>query len=402
MKRLFLTLSPLLLLVAPAGAQEPAADAAIWHQLGSSPREIIIGSYSLELEERVVEDPDMRRWIPAIVPSPQAEAAAWIYRCMAGASVRYDAFLGAERVRFERSLSFRLGTEHLPPEQADSVVQQVYDRNHNGRLSRRELERGNAAMERFFIARVRAAAQPGAGYTPIPALPTATAFADAWLSHQADMAAVDPHDCPDCAGVPHLDKLAALVGYLQEYAAPMEGAHAAVFAPGYNQVFLTVDPAPRRPRRPLLLGRGRPAPGRHLAGRNPRSRHRRPGVPRLQLQRDHPPLGAGRPRRRQPVDVRGARRPGPQPAPPPPPGRRPPRARAQLRGARVVRGGAGRGGARPRGRGLARLVGPAYSTVTPTLAMNTGSLSSLRLSQRRNTSTVSAPAGRSSTASSMS
>ncbi len=244
MKRLFLTLSPLLLLVAPAGAQEPAADAAIWHQLGSSPREIIIGSYSLELEERVVEDPDMRRWIPAIVPSPQAEAAAWIYRCMAGASVRYDAFLGAERVRFERSLSFRLGTEHLPPEQADSVVQQVYDRNHNGRLSRRELERGNAAMERFFIARVRAAAQPGAGYTPIPALPTATAFADAWLSHQADMAAVDPHDCPDCAGVPHLDKLAALVSYLQEYAAPMEGAHAAVFAPGYNQVFLTVDAHP--------------------------------------------------------------------------------------------------------------------------------------------------------------
>lgn len=224
--------------------QEQTLEAALWQALDGQPRSILLGSYVLEVRERVVEDPDMERFIPAIVPSPRAEAVAWLYRALNGAHVRYDEFLGAERIRFERSLAFRVGTEQLAHAEVDGIIGQVYDTDHDGRLGRRELERGNAAMERFFIARVRAAAQPGAGYTPIPALPTATAFADAWLSHQADMAAVDPHDCPDCAGVPHLDKLAALVSYLQEYAAPMEGAHAAVFAPGYNQVFLTVDAHP--------------------------------------------------------------------------------------------------------------------------------------------------------------
>jgi hypothetical protein len=230
----------------PAWAASQASDAEIWSQVGGTPRSIAIGSYSFEIEERVVEDPGMQRWIPSIVPSSEAEAAAWLYRTINGAKVRYDEFLGSERIRFERSLAFRIGTEQLPHNEVDGIIGQIYDRNHNGRLSRRELERGNATMRRFFAARVRGLVAPGADFQPLPGLRDATAFASAWLDHEADLAALDPWHCPDCAGVPHLDKLAALVGYLQEYAPPMEGAHAEHFVPGYNQIFLTVDTHPDR------------------------------------------------------------------------------------------------------------------------------------------------------------
>jgi len=232
----------------PTWAQVPEVDmdAALWHEVGGVPRTITLGSYSLEVEERVVEATDMQRWIPAIVPSPQAEAAAWLYRTLNGSRVHYDRFLGAERIRFERSLAFRLGTEQLEPDEVDSVIAQLYDHDHNGRLSNRELRRGNRAMEPMFCARVRQLVEPGSGFQPVPGLPNATAFADAWLSYEAHLSEVDPWDCPDCAGVPHLDKLAALVGYLQEYAPPMEGAHRSLFVPGYNQVFITVDTHPDR------------------------------------------------------------------------------------------------------------------------------------------------------------
>ena len=225
----------------PSWATESGSEAAMWHEVGGVTRTITLGGYSLEVDERIVEDPDMDRWLPAIVPSPQAEAAAWIYRTVNGTKVRYDEFLGSERLSFERSLAFRISTEQLLPDTVDGVVAQVYDTNTNGRLSRRELVKGNRAMKRFFCSRIRAAVQPGAGYAALAPLQDITTFSGAWLDHQARMAAEDPWDCPDCAGIPHLDKLAALVGYLQEYAPPMEGSHTSLFVPGYNQVFVTVD-----------------------------------------------------------------------------------------------------------------------------------------------------------------
>lgn len=230
----------------PSWADEPGSDAALLHSLPGVPRTITLGSYPFEVEERVVEEPTMERWIPAVIPSPRAEAVAWLYRSMNGATVRYERFLGAERIGFERSLAFRLGTEPFDHEQVNGIIGQVYDSNFDGRLSRRELERGNAAMERFFTARVRATVEPGDGFHELPALSTTTAFADAWLDHEVMMAAEHPWDCPDCAGVPHLDKLAALVGFMQEYAPPMEGAHTQHFVPGYNQIFITVDTHPDR------------------------------------------------------------------------------------------------------------------------------------------------------------
>ncbi len=228
----------------PTWAQDQ--DAAMWHEVGGVPRTVTLGSYRLEVEERVVEDADMQRFIPAIVPSPQAEAAAWLYRMLNGARVRYDSFLGAERISFERSLSFRLGTEQLEPNEVDGVIGQLYDRNHNGRLSARELSRGNATMAQLFSARVRSTVEPGRGFQPVPGLEDATAFADAWLDHEAVLAAIDPWYCPECAGVPHQDKLAALVGFLQEYAPPLDGAHTTLFVPGLNQIFVTVDMHPGR------------------------------------------------------------------------------------------------------------------------------------------------------------
>jgi len=234
------------LAAAPAVASEPGLDAAIWSEVGAVPRTITMGSYTIEIQERVIEDADMERWIPAVVPTPEAEAAAWLYRSLNGAKVRYERFLGAERIAFERSLSFRLGTEQLVPEEADAVLAQLYDRNHDGRLNRRELRRGSAAMRQLFSARVRHLVQPGTGFQAVPGLDGATVFADAWLDHQAELVEADPWDCPDCAGIPHLDKLAALVSYLQEYAPPLEGSHATLFAPGYNQIFLTVDLHPDR------------------------------------------------------------------------------------------------------------------------------------------------------------
>jgi hypothetical protein len=230
----------------PTWATDPNGDAALWHDLGGVPRTITLGDYRFEVEERVVEDPEMDRWIPAIVPSPQAEAVAWLYRSVNGAKVRYERFLGAERIGFERSLAFRLGTEPFDQDQVNGIIGQVYDTDFDGHLSRRELERGNAAMERFFTARVRATVAPGTGFWMLPALPTATDFANAWLDHEVLMTAEHPWDCPDCAGVPHLDKLAALVAFIQEYAPPMEGAHTQHFVPGYNEISITVGTHPDR------------------------------------------------------------------------------------------------------------------------------------------------------------
>jgi hypothetical protein len=226
--------------------QEQTLEAALWQALDGQPRSILLGSYVLEVRERVVEDPDMERFIPAIVPSPRAEAVAWLYRALNGAHVRYDEFLGAERIRFERSLAFRVGTEQLAHAEVDGIIGQVYDTDHDGRLGRRELERGNAAMERFFCARVRSEIPSDQGFHALPPLHSASAFAAAWLDHEARIEARDAWDCPDCAGVPHLDKLAALVAFLQEYSPPMAGAHTQLFAPGHNQLFLTVDAHPHR------------------------------------------------------------------------------------------------------------------------------------------------------------
>jgi hypothetical protein len=227
-------------------SQQELLEAALWQALDGEPRKIVLGSYVLEVEERVVEDPDMERFLPAIVPSPQAEAAAWLYRTLNGAHVRYDEFLGAERIRFERSLAFRVSTEQLAHAEVDGVIGQIYDTDHDGRLSRRELERGNAAMERYFCARVRTGIPSDMDFHELAAIRGATDFAEVWLDHEARVAERAAWDCPDCAGVPHLDKLAALVGFVQEYAPPMAGAHTQIFAPGHNQLFLTIDAHPHR------------------------------------------------------------------------------------------------------------------------------------------------------------
>ena len=245
---------PYLLLAACTGVLAPwpswAGDGPhpedVWRELGTQQRSIELGGYALHVEERVVESPELERWIPAIVPSPQAEAAAWLYRTLNGASVRYDDFLGSERVRFQRSLSFRLGTEQVVPSEVQGVIGQLYDRNHDGRLGRRELVKGNKAMERFFCARVRDGIEPDPGFQQLPPLATATAFADAWLAFESNQAWRVLWDCPDCAGIPHLDKQAALVKWMQEYSPPIDGAHAALLVPGLNQVFLTLDEHPDR------------------------------------------------------------------------------------------------------------------------------------------------------------
>jgi len=93
---------------------------------------------------------------------------------------------------------------------------------------------------------VRREVEPGPDFQALEPLPSATAFADAWLSYEADRAWHDLWDCPDCAGTPHLDKQAALVHWMQEYSPPIEGAHAALLVPGLNQVLLTLDTQPDR------------------------------------------------------------------------------------------------------------------------------------------------------------
>ncbi len=230
----------------PTWAAELPAQADLWRDLGTTDRVLSLGEYDFPIQERVVENKSLAQWIPAVMPSPQAEVVAWLYRSLNGATVRYDEFLGSERVRFQRSLSFRLGTEQVVPTEVEGVITQVYDRNHDGRVSRREMVRGNRDMAGFFCARVRAELEAGPGFQTLAPLPTATAFADAWLSYESDKAWHDLWYCPDCIGVPHLDKQAALVRWLQEYSPPIEGAHTALLVPGLNQLFVTLDEHPDR------------------------------------------------------------------------------------------------------------------------------------------------------------
>lgn len=233
----------LLSLTGEGSAWAGVAAGVHWQERGTVEHQLQLGDYSLTL---LVEEGGERGGQARAAPSLEAEAAAWLLRNLNGAQVRYDEFLGSERFAFMTGLAERLVAE--PPEgsQAELVVRLVYDRDGDGRLSRYELRRGNRAMASFTHARARGLVEPGTGFQALPPLRDALGFTDAWLGYEAREDIARHELCPDCIGLPHLDKLAALSRYLQEYAPLLEGAWAGFFVPGCNRIFLELGaPADR-------------------------------------------------------------------------------------------------------------------------------------------------------------
>jgi hypothetical protein len=178
---------------------------------------------------------------PRPLPSPEADAMAWLDRAVSGDRVRYGPFLGADRLRFTRDLAGVLAAR-TPTEVAnyDALVQEVWDRNGNLRLSQRELTRGDAVLRAWVMARAASTLFP----SPLPQVlrppPSPNALILAWQTAPPQ----EPAALRTPTASPHQDKLAALIEWTLDYGREKDKRRAASLDTDLGSMAIEVDILP--------------------------------------------------------------------------------------------------------------------------------------------------------------